>query len=114
VASAGSTNKQYQACAAPNVEASERMIKEIEQRVRPNQEQAASLEYLHKTSLEMAKLLMTSCAQAVPNDPLARLDAADDKLTSVNYAATTIQVAFEDFYGKLDKGQKARLDETNR
>lgn len=119
VASAGSANnnganRQYQACAAPNVEAAERMIKEIEQRVRPNQEQVASLEYLHKTSSEMAKLLMTSCAQAVPNDPLARLDAADDKLTSVNYAATTVQVAFEDFYGKLDKGQKARLDETNR
>jgi hypothetical protein len=32
----------------------------------------------------------------------------------VNYAATTVQVAFEDFYAKLDKGQKARLDETSR
>ncbi len=119
VASAGSANndganRQYQACAAPNVEAAERMIKEIEQRVRPNQQQAASLEYLHKTSSEMAKLLMASCAQAVPNDPLARLDAAGDELTSVNYAATTVQVAFEDFYGKLDKGQKAQLDEASR
>jgi hypothetical protein len=119
VASAGNANneganKQYQACAAPNVEAAERMIKDIEQRVRPNQEQAASLEYLHKTSSDMAKLLMASCAKAVPNDPLARLDAAGDELTSVNYAATTVQVAFEDFYAKLDKGQKARLDQTSR
>ena len=119
VASAGSpnddrTNKQYQACAAPNVEASERMIKEIEQRVRPTKEQAASLESVHKASSDMAKLLMASCALAVPTDPLARLDAADDQLTSMNYAATTVQIAFDNFYSKLDNGQKARLDTTGR
>ena len=108
------TNKQYQACAAPNVEASERMIKEIEQRVRPNKEQAASLESFHKTSSDMAKLLMASCAQMVPTDPLARLDAADDQLTAMNYAATTVQIAFDDFYSKLDNGQKARLEPTGR
>lgn len=117
VASAGSTNddgtnKQYQACAAPNVEASERMIKEIEQRVRPNKEQAASLEDVHKASSDMAKLLMASCALAVPADPLARLDAADDQLTAMNYAATTVQIAFDNFYGKLDNGQRARLEST--
>jgi hypothetical protein len=119
VASAGSandsgTNKQYQACAAPNVEASERMIKEIEQRVRPHKEQAAGLENFHKASSDMAKLLMASCAQAVPADPLARLDAADDQVTAMNYAATTVQIAFDDFYGKLDNGQKARLESTGR
>jgi hypothetical protein len=119
VASAGSTNddstnKQYQTCTAPNVEASERMIKEIEQRVRPNKEQAASLDSFHKASSDMAKLLMASCALAVPADPLARLDAADDQLTAMNYAATTIQIAFDNFYGKLDNGQKARLESTGR
>lgn len=118
-ASAGSandagTNKQYQACAAPNVQASERMIKEVERRVRPNKEQAASLENFHKTSSDMAKLLMASCAQAVPTAPLARLDAADDQLTAMNYAATTVQIAFDDFYGKLDNGQKARLESAGR
>jgi hypothetical protein len=106
-------NKQ-QACAGPNVEASERMIREIEQRVRPNKEQAASLDNFHKVSSDMAKLLMASCAQPVPADPLSRLDAADDQLTSMNYAATTVQIAFDDFYGKLDNGQKARLDSTAR
>lgn len=108
------TNKQYQACAAPNVEASERMIKEIERRVRPSKEQAASLENLHKASSDMAKLLMTSCVSAVPADPLARLDAADDQLTAMNYAAATVQIAFDNFYSKLDSGQKARLESTGR
>ncbi len=119
VASAGSTNddgtkKQYQVCAAPNVEVSERMIKEIEQRVRPNKEQAASLEDVHKASSDMAKLLMASCALTVPADPLARLDAADDRLTAMNYAASTVQIAFDNFYSTLDNGQKARLESTGR
>ena len=48
----------------------------------------ASLETLRKTSADMAKLLMASCAQPIPADPLARLDAANDQLTAMNYAAT--------------------------
>jgi hypothetical protein len=108
------TNKQYQACARPNVEASERMIKEIELRVRPSKEQTASLENLHKTSSDMAKLLMASCAKAVPADPLARIDAAGDQLTAMNYAAATVQIALDDFYGKLDSGQKAKLEANGR
>ena len=111
---AKSQNQQYQVCAGPNVEAAERMIKEIEQRVRPNKQQAASLENLHKTSSDMAKMLMASCAQAVPTEPLARLDNAGDQLTAMNYAATSMQIAFDDFYGKLDNGQKARLDANGR
>ncbi len=107
-------NRRYQACAAQNVEASERMVKQIEMQVRPNKDQAASLENLHKVSSEMAKLLMASCAQPIPNDPLARLDAADDQITAMNYAATTVQIAFNDFYAKLDDTQKARFDSAGR
>jgi hypothetical protein len=62
----------------------------------------------------MAKLLIASCAQPVPADPMARLDSADDQLTAMNYAATTVQVAFDDFYGKLDNEQKARFDSLSR
>lgn len=106
----GDTNKQYQACAAQNVEKAERLIKEIEMRVRPNKDQAASLENLHKVSGDMAKLLIATCAQPIPADPMARLDASDDQLTALNYAATTVQIAFDDFYAKLDKDQKARFE----
>jgi hypothetical protein len=28
----------------------------------------------------------------------------------MNYAATAVQIAFDDFYGKLDDQQKARLE----
>jgi len=107
-------SKQYQACASPNMESAERLIKEIELKLRPNNDQAASLENLHKVSSDMAKLLIASCAQPIPSDPLARLDAADDQLTAMNYAATNVQIAFDDFYGKLSDAQRARIDPSNR
>jgi LTXXQ motif family protein len=103
-------NKQYQACAMQNAEKAERLVKEIEMRVRPNKEQAASFENFHKVSSEMAKLLIASCAQPIPADPMARLDNANDQLTAINYAATTVQIAFNDFYARLDSAQKTRFD----
>jgi len=107
-------NKQYQACATQNAEKAERLVKEIEMRVRPNKEQAASFENFHKVSSEMAKLLIASCAQPIPADPMARLDNANDQLTAINYAATTVQIAFNDFYARLDSAQKARFDALGR
>lgn len=102
-------NKQYEACASQNVEKAERMIKEIEMRIRPGKDQAASFEGFHKASADMAKLLIASCAQPIPADPMARLDTANDQLTAMNYAATTVQIAFDDFYLKLSNDQKLRF-----
>jgi LTXXQ motif family protein len=90
------------------------MIMQIEQRVRSSKDQGASLNNLRKVSANMAKLLTGSCAQPIPADPLARLDAADEQLTTMNYAATTVQIAFDDFYGWLDDQQKARLNSAGR
>lgn len=109
-----SMNKQYQACAIQNSERAERLIKEIEMRVRPTRDQAASFENFHKVSSEMAKLLIASCAQAIPADPIARLDDANDQLTAINYAATTVQISFDGFYAKLDSQQKARFNSLSR
>ena len=107
-------NKMYQACAAQNAERAERLIKEIEMRVRPDKDQAQSFENFHKVSSDMAKMLIASCAQPIPADPIARLDAATDQLTAINYAATTVQIAFDDFYLKLKNDQKTRFDSLAR
>jgi hypothetical protein len=107
-------NKQYQACASQNAEKAERLVKEIEMRVRPTKDQAASFENFHKVSSDMAKLLIASCVQPIPADPMARLDDANDQLTAVNYAATTVQIAFDDFYAKLDGAQKSRFETLSR
>jgi hypothetical protein len=107
-------NKQYQACASQNAEKAERLVKEIEMRVRPTRDQAASFENFHKVSSEMAKLLIGSCVKPIPADPMARLDDANDQLTAINYAATTVQIAFNEFYAKLDGAQKTRFDSPGR
>jgi hypothetical protein len=62
----------------------------------------------------MAKLLIASCAQPIPVDPMARLDSANDQLTAINYAASTVQIAFDSFYSKLNKDQKARFEFSSR
>jgi hypothetical protein len=113
-AAKGAMGRQFQACAAQSVEGSERMIGQIEQTVRPNKEQSASLEGLRKTSADMAKLLTASCAQPIPADPLARLDSADDQLSSMSYAATSMQIALNEFYIRLDNEQKAKFDSLGR
>ncbi len=110
----GGENKQNQACAAQNIGSAERLVKEIEMKVRPDKTQAASLENLHKASSDMAKLLIASCAQPIPADPLARLDSASDQITAMNYAASNVQIALDDFYGGLSQTQKARFEATGR
>ena len=107
-------NKQFQACASQNVEKAERLVKEIEMKIRPDKNQAQSLENFHKASTDMAKLLIASCVRPVPADPMTRLDTASDQLTAINYAATTVQIAFNDFYLKLRNDQKARFDSRAR
>ena len=113
-ASAPPANPQIQACATESSAKAERWIKEIEMRVRPIKDQAASFANLHKASDDMAKLMIASCAQPVPAGPVARLDAADDQLTTMNYAATTLQIALNDFYAKLDNAQRGRFDTMSR
>jgi hypothetical protein len=110
----GGENKQNQACAAQNIGSAERLVKEIEMKVRPDKTQAASLENLHKASSDMAKLLIASCTQPIPADPLARLDSASDQITAMNYAASNVQIALDDFYGGLSQTQKARFEATGR
>jgi len=107
-------NKLYQACASQNLEKSERLIKTIEMRLRPDKGQSQSLENFGKASANMAKLMIASCAQPIPADPMARLDSANDQLTAINYAASTVQIAFGDFFSRLNNDQKARFDSLNR
>jgi hypothetical protein len=107
-------NRQYQACVSQNAERAERMIKEIEMRARPHKDQAASFENLHQISTNMAKMLIASCVQPIPGDPAPRLDSVNDQLAAMNYAAATVLIAFDDFYGRLRSEQKTRLDSMAR
>jgi hypothetical protein len=58
----------------------------------------------------MGLFLMLSCMQATPATPAARLDAAADRLTAVIFAASTVALAFNDFYDQLSGEQKAKFN----
>jgi hypothetical protein len=102
--------RQYQACAVPSLEVSERLLGQIEQDVRPSNEQSASMQALRKASSDMAKMLTAPCAQPIPADPVARLDAANDQLSSMSFAATSMEIALDSFYAQLGIEQKAKFD----
>jgi hypothetical protein len=106
--------QQVQACAARSGDDPERMLKRIEQTIRPTKQQGAILQSLRKTSTDMAKLLAVSCTQPIPADPLARLDDAESQLTRMNYAATSMEIAVNSFYVRLDEQQKTKFDALGR
>jgi len=45
---------------------------------------------------------------------VARLDAANDHLSNLSYAATSMEIALDGFYAQLDDGQKAKFDSLGR
>ncbi len=113
--SAGNGNdRQFQTCAAAGMAAAGQLVAQIEQKIKPSKDQAASVESLRKSSSDMAKLLSASCGEPVPADPLARLDAADAELSRLSYAATSEQIALNTFYAQLDGDQKAKFDSLGR
>jgi hypothetical protein len=83
---------------------------QIARAVRPNKDQQASLEALSQTSSQMNLMMMGSCPKKTPVTPLARFDAALDRLDAMFLSATTIVTAVDDFYRTLSDEQKAKLD----
>jgi hypothetical protein len=85
-------------------------VRQIAQAVQPNEAQRASLDTLQKAAFEMGQLLIASCLTPAPATPAERLDAATDRLTAVIFAASTVALALNDFYGQLSDEQKSKLN----
>jgi hypothetical protein len=82
----------------------------IGRRVRPNQQQRASLEALQKTLFGMAIYLNGACPKEATTTPVARLDATMHRLDAMVYAVIAISPAVDDFYSQLSDEQKARFN----
>ena len=80
---------------------------QIEQRVRPSDEQRRGLETLRMTTMGMGQLLMASCPQDAMATPLARLNAAEKRLNAMLYAARIVAPTLNGFYASLSDEQKA-------
>jgi hypothetical protein len=85
-------------------------LQPIERTLQPTKSQQASLETMQKKSFEMGQFLMASCLQPMPLTPTERLDFAIDRLTAVVFAASTINLAFNDFFNQLSDQQKTKLE----
>lgn len=106
--------EQYKACALQSGGNTQGLLDNIEKITLPTREQRAGLDNLRKVSSQFEKMLLASCAQPLAETPLARLDAADDQLVTLNYAASSMEFALNNFYSTLDSDQKANFDALGR
>ena len=102
--------ERSQACAMAGGNTAQGLIDAVAAKVRPTAEQQASLDNFGKVSAQMEKMLLASCAQPQADNPLGRLDAADDHLDTISYVASTMGIALNAFYSALTDEQKANFD----
>ena len=81
----------------------------IAQVVAPDDAQRAALEALRDSTGHAAEALASSCPQAVPAAPAARLEAVEQAIDAASVAFEAVQPALEGFYGTLNDEQKARI-----
>jgi uncharacterized membrane protein len=87
---------------------------EIERMVRPSQDQRASLDMLKTMSNDMAGYLAASCPNEPLNGPVARLDAAGNRVNALLYAAINFNQVLGGFYLQLNDDQKKQFDSVGR
>lgn len=85
----------------------------IERVIKPTEAQRKPLDDLKAASVKAAELFATACPRRAP-----RLQAAPDQLVMMEkrldtaiQAVRLVRPAFDAFYGSLDAGQKAKIDE---
>jgi len=78
--------------------------------LRPTTEQQESLQMLYGASMEMGKYLMSACPADTPETPMARLDAANDRVMALLHAAMNIEPILGEFYSKLSDRQRQRFN----
>jgi hypothetical protein len=99
-----------QTCGAAQPGVTDWPTAEIDARLRPNEEQRASLVALQDAAAKAADTLKASCPAAEPITPPARLEAIANRLDTMLQAVKLVRAALDDFYGKLNDEQKAQFE----
>jgi hypothetical protein len=87
---------------------------QIERTIRPTKEQRPAFGNLKRRFEQAALSLRASCPGRPPATPMARLDAALDRIDAITYAAGSLAPAFGEFYAGLNDAQRTRLAEFAR
>ena len=82
----------------------------IEEVLHPAPGQEGALDDLRKATQRAADQLKSSCPTAVPQSPVARLDAIETQLKATEDAIRAVRPALENFYASLSDEQKARFN----
>ncbi|HVX98237.1 MAG TPA: Spy/CpxP family protein refolding chaperone [Pseudorhodoplanes sp.] len=86
----------------------------LERTIRPTAEQRKSIAALQRKVEQASQSLRASCPLKPPATPIARLDAALDRVDAITYAAGNLAPAFGEFYASLNEVQRNRLSELAR
>ena len=85
-------------------------VQDIEEIVKPKDQQQTAFENLKQASAQAADELKTSCAAQTPATPVARLEAASNRLQALVQAVKTVRPTLGAFYASLGDEQKARFN----
>ena len=85
-------------------------VQGIEEIVKPKDQQQTAFENLKQASAQAADELKTSCAAQTPATPVARLEAASNRLQALVQAVKTVRPTLGAFYASLGDEQKARFN----
>ena len=85
-------------------------IEQIDEAVKPNEDQEKSLDALETATDKAVAALQAACPDETPLTPPGRLQAMETRLKAMVDAANTVKPALDDFYASLSGEQKARFN----
>ncbi len=85
-------------------------IAQFRKAIQPTADQAALLDDLQTATQKAGDIVKASCPTAVPLAPVARLDAAEQRLTAMSQAVDVVRGPLEKLYDSLNDEQKQRFD----
>ena len=86
-------------------------VDQIERVVKPTEAQQTTLKELRAASTKAAEGLAAACPKDLPKTSGERLAFMEKRMEAMLQAVKTVRPAFDAFYGSLNDGQKASLDE---
>jgi hypothetical protein len=106
--------QDVKSCKDPKAGLSNLPIEKIEDTVKPDDAQAASLDKLQAATDKAVGILQAACPDETPLTPPGRLEMMEKRLQAMIDAADTVQPALTAFYGALSNEQKARFNRIGR
>jgi hypothetical protein len=89
-------------------------IEQIDEVVKPSEEQEKALDSLEDATIKAVSILQAACPDETPLTPPGRLAVMQTRLRAMIDAANTVKPALDDFYASLSNEQKARFNRLGR